>query len=565
MSGKSDRLSLQKLEQSFFEKNPDYDLNYCIPIYVGIISQDVEPERYSRDEVEKAVTDFGNRLEKLFGRFSARSSKKKGCNDSRRQLVLLIRKDDTGELTRIAAEKLKNDFRAVARPADSVEEIKRRSWMVLALWDGVAKGEIFEKVSFMLSGRQHKEQSDYRIVFPEHRPVFQIVLPADRMDIDDQKAEAGVRNYTLRDIYPRVLEKLTGDTVRYDRYHYSSGGVNRTGRTLFKNSARKIRRFNRTVIDFASRGTARSENVYDLFPDFREKHALSAASEAAAMRQICYDVISVKSQFDHWWEMTAVLGLAALGLLFYSMYSDLFPIDFFIYVFILLFSGSYLVHLAAVRLNGNQNCYLEFRAIAECMRVQGYWYAAGINESTGDYYRVKFSKDVSWAKYALNRWHEADTSGDRFDGGERDDLMLRKEWIDGQYRFFRQKKGEFGKRAGMLGAVGRISKAVWLLTAIALAVFLWNGLPGEGYLIFAIGALNVVTLVVSYLSEKLLYSEMVARYAYCALLAEAAVDDFNSRVADSAEIFKQYGIEALDENAEWLMIENNREPDVPNG
>ncbi len=87
----------------------------------------------------------------------------------------------------------------------------------------------------------------------------------------------------------------------------------------------------------------------------------------------------------------------------------------------------------------------------------------------------------------------------------------------------------------------------------------------ETFLIFTIGIVNVITLAMSYLSEKLLFKELEAKYTYCSILAEKAVDDFKNNVAEPAEIFKKYGIEALAENAEWLMIENDREPDVPNG
>ncbi len=569
MAKKKDQLSLAKMEEKFFARqdiiNGDYDLNYCIPVNIGVISQEFEPELHNQNSLKKAVEAFGKLLEKKFGSFSSRDLTKKDRNDSRVQLTVYVRRSDTSDNTSLAVGILKKKFHAIVKPVDSIDEIKRKCWLVLALWDGVATGEIYGTIKKILCYSPAKSYENYEMKFPENRPIFQIVLPAARDNIADIKAEAGVKNYSVRDIYPRLLEKADDENVWFDRYRYPKAKKNDARRKNFDKNAKKIRQFNKTIIRYALNRTHQTENVWDLLPNYRQKITPSLASDAAVLRQICYDAISMKAQLDHRFETNAILGFASLGLIFFSMYSDFFEFKPAIFIFIALFAVSYIFYFFAAKLGGNENYYLEFRALAECMRVQCYWYTAGINESVGGHYKVKFSKDMSWAKYALDRWHESDTLYNRFDFTVKNDSLICKDWLADQHNFFSKRISRYGEKAALIKRINIVSKIAWLLAAVALAVTLWKDLSGQNFMIFAIGIINVITLMLSYLNEKLLFKELEAKYTYCSILAEKAVDDFNNRAADPEDIFKEYGIEALAENAEWLMIENDREPDVPNG
>ena len=119
---------------------------------------------------------------------------------------------------------------------------------------------------------------------------------------------------------------------------------------------------------------------------------------------------------------------------------------------------------------------------------------------------------MSWAKYAINRWYESDTLYQRFDFEEKNDALICKEWLVDQYGFFKARIKRYGQYASYLKTGDFISKLIWLAAAIILAIVLWNSQPGENVFIFAIGIINVITLIMSYLSEKLLFKELTARY-----------------------------------------------------
>ena len=54
-----EKMSLASMEKRFFERedisNQNFDLNYCIPINVGVISQTLVEQSYDQKAVEKAL------------------------------------------------------------------------------------------------------------------------------------------------------------------------------------------------------------------------------------------------------------------------------------------------------------------------------------------------------------------------------------------------------------------------------------------------------------------------------------------------------------------------------
>jgi hypothetical protein len=71
----------------------------------------------------------------------------------------------------------------------------------------------------------------------------------------------------------------------------------------------------------------------------------------------------------------------------------------------LAFSGgaavAFLVYLEFT-LSINRNAYLEYRALAEGLRFQMYWLAAGKTTLVTDYYVQKYRKDIGWIRRALD-------------------------------------------------------------------------------------------------------------------------------------------------------------------
>ena len=234
--------------------------------------------------------------------------------------------------------------------------------------------------------------------------------------------------------------------------------------------------------------------------------------------------------------------------------------------------------------------YLEFRALAEGMRVQCHWYCAGINESVGTNYTVKFQKDMLWAKQAFNAWYMADCLNNPINSFYTpNNNMIKTEWLGtlpvkgsngyniqppsdcpkgtkGQYGFYSKRKGQDYVKSFLLKAItGIITIISVLVSVIFTGLLLFNDFGHENLFVFIISFMNIVTLTITYLDNIKAYKELSDKYSYCSLLAQKALQDYDeeSRNAEKVkDIFKQFGIEALEENAEWLMIKNDREPEV---
>ena len=573
-----EKMSLASMEKRFFERedisNQNFDLNYCIPINVGVISQTLVEQSYDQKAVEKALKMFGKKMKSLFGRFSGRRTKNRKRNDSRNQLNLLVLENDNSKLTRIAVDYLTKNCNATEVKVKDFDELKKKSWMILALWDGIPNGIAFDrikKVLFYNVGSRTARSTEYNLSLPEIYPVFQIVLPVTTKDDSFAKAEKSIKNYSLREIYPRYLDHMDDNSgIWFSRYCFKSDKQNKEIKRNFEKNARKIKQFNRVVLKYVSNNYKQTSDIWDPLDKHRTSGLpLSVSAETALLRLTCYDAISMREQKKYVSQLKWVMGLAGLGLFCFSFYSDLYALKPFAYLFLAFFVIAYLYFFLIVKRTGSYLYYLEFRSLAEGMRVQCHWYTAGISETSGNYYNIKCSKDMSWGKYAINRWNETDTFAGRFNGRINYDLVC-DEWLVDQKNFFEKKIKE--KNSAKYVRIGNIFTIGWVIFAVLLGISVWKGFSYENYLIFFLGILNIATIAVSYFTEKRLYKVLVSRYTYCKLLAEKAIVDYQSARKSAnqnpklvQEIFINYGKEALEENAEWLMIQNDREPDVPNG
>ena len=592
MSKKNDSakepLSLAMLERDFFARpdvaSQDFDLNYCIPINIGILAQEDQPS-FDREAIRDAVIGFGQRMQKLFGRFSGRSNKKHS-NDSRIQLNLVVLSGGRNSLTDFAKGVLTDLFQAEVTEVDSLDEMKAKSWLVLALWDGIAAGECFDTVKGILCCRPGEgldRSEPYTLALPENRPVFQVVLPVGEGD------EKGIRNYALRDIYPRINEGINSNGLSevefywFDRAHYASDKKNARRRKRFEQNSDKIKLFNAAAIHYATQKNKQTTNIWNpLQQHMDENVSLSIPAEVALLRNICYDAISMFHQTNYGLQLMVVLILACTGLFCFSLYSEL--ADTFaplVYAFITLFVLAYVYYFFRIKKSKSHRYYLEFRSLAEGMRTQCHWYTAGISQSTGKNYRIKFSKDMSWAKYALNVWNEIDTAGYNLTDSSNLRLVCN-EYLGGQQDYFQRKinpkkKGNIRISARRLSALNLVIKVVWCAFAALLGIAVWFRHSNINVYVFLMEIINILALVLSYYKEKKQYKLLVSRYTYCNLLVNKAIADYEYYESQRTEkgkkqtdenirqVFTHYGIEALAENAEWLLIENDREPDVPNG
>lgn len=103
--------------------------------------------------------------------------------------------------------------------------------------------------------------------------------------------------------------------------------------------------------------------------------------------------------------MRIIYTLAAVMAITFTIYDNLPDQDDFIYVFLLLFASGVLISAIAKR-RGWHRKYLDYRALAEGLRVQGYWRRAGISltgdpEFAQDSFLQKQDIELGWTRNVM--------------------------------------------------------------------------------------------------------------------------------------------------------------------
>ena len=124
-----------------------------------------------------------------------------------------------------------------------------------------------------------------------------------------------------------------------------------------------------------------------------------------------------------------------------------------------------------------------------------------------------------------------------------------------QMRFFDKRMKKFEKqnrksnRVVFLITLGSI-----LLCILSVVLIIISNFAYKKEAIFCISLANI------YLSSISLnmYEGLASKYSYCKLLVQRAVQDYFADPSRAKRIFKQFGVETIEENAEWLIIQKNR-------
>jgi hypothetical protein len=246
----------------------------------------------------------------------------------------------------------------------------------------------------------------------------------------------------------------------------------------------------------------------------------------------------------------------------------------YIAAFLLIFCLYFVAHRRQ-----HQERFLDYRALAEALRVAVFWKLVGV-EHAADAYPIKMPRELAWVKTCLlmQELHGAAEEATRgsLDAASYD--WIRRIWIGGQASWFRK------KRPAHLGAAEwRVSWSTYiLLTAVVLACILLAlvsepvyQLVGRGkwahdLFLFTIGAMPGIAAVLVGYSEKRAFNAMARQYDRMAELFARALEvlpeSFAPANVDLARgALRELGAEAMRENAEWVSIFRQRPISLPPG
>ena len=247
-----------------------------------------------------------------------------------------------------------------------------------------------------------------------------------------------------------------------------------------------------------------------------------------------------------------------------------------------LFGAGYLLHrwAAARRIDTR---HLDYRALAEGLRVEFYWRAAEVPAVAADHCMRYRLEEMEWIRWALRavELHVPDVKWAGTSAASADALRaIVKDWVLGQREWFGRTVRREERHLRMLERCTRA--LLWAAIAAVALVFIptfrehlqWIhpfDEPSEVahmLIVVTIGLASAAAGLIHGYAEQRALSVHIKRYERMHLLFAAAmrVLDGPMKRGDGAaarEVLADVGRESLEENADWMMLHRERPIELP--
>jgi hypothetical protein len=437
--------------------------------------------------------------------------------------------------------------------------VAKHSHILIALWDGLPSkhpGSTAQVVQFKLKGVPEAYGPPSGLFEPvESGLVYHILTPR-------------TSNPDLTGV-PLALAELSPDGA-------SDGQASAASYTK---SYERMNEFNRDAVRFDAKLAGQRE---------ASRSALVTDSEEISLPQPLEHIARLFSTAD-----ALALHYRKLTL---RILSHLLVLSFFA-AFFLKYDGRwstrlYLVSLFVafgvyrwVRRGNHQNKYLDYRALAEGLRVQFFWLLFGLQDEVADHYLRTQKSELDWIRNAI-RAASIGASGDAPPGGlvdQQTDFKKRitavlSKWVQDQEDYFTRAASRDHKKMVYLNRVASgffVVGVVWtFLRAFRISnddIETWirnRGLSasGSGLLhnsIYAISLAPVISgLLLAYVNTSAL-SEHAKQYGRMSALFTSAREHLSQlvdseRIGEAELLIRELGREALTEHGSWLLLHRQR-------
>ncbi len=216
--------------------------------------------------------------------------------------------------------------------------------------------------------------------------------------------------------------------------------------------------------------------------------------------------------------------------------------------------------------------FLDYRALAEGLRVQVFWTLCGINENVSSHYLSKYEGLLTWIRKAVRSIEIMTLRTDSGDG-RRDKSALvditKRLWIDSQLDYFRSKRRPIFMRSRQFGNVVFLSFVFTLLTDVVYGAYVLiagvdNGKAINDFQIL-LGVIAAVGVAAQAYKNKKAYDELERRYSLAQQIYAAAKRELEIGKVPAEKILVAVGREALLENSDWLWTHRNVPIELPKG
>jgi hypothetical protein len=260
-----------------------------------------------------------------------------------------------------------------------------------------------------------------------------------------------------------------------------------------------------------------------------------------------------------------------------------------------IFYGMIFLLFLSARSARHQERFLDYRALAEALRVAVYWRLVGIGLRPSDVkadasgegsdvdahtvgvlaeaYPIKQPRELAWVKVCLRTLELLD----RAEGVAHERVLdpachtiARRCWVFGQYMFFRRRGFHHNSVAEMLGTWSTVFLGLtFLLVPLFFSRFaevgrtVYFGIDLHTVVLLMIGLLPGSAAALTGYSERLALEAQARQYDRMRELFQRASELLPERIdATTAKmvraVYRELGIEAMRENAEWVAVYRQR-------
>ena len=306
----------------------------------------------------------------------------------------------------------------------------------------------------------------------------------------------------------------------------------------------------------------------------REGWALSSSADSIprgarrieqAFKVADWLALRFQRRIDGYWR--AMLGIGITAGLCFVAFADLPGQELMIYPYLGLLTAGIALFFVAQK-GGWHRRHLDYRVLAESLRVQFYWTVAGVSSPTPtqynhDSYLSKQDIELGWIRHVL-----------RFTGRRATALLdaptsagisfAIERWVGGQRDFFGRRVPEkiaAHKRNALIGKF-----CFWTGIVIAVILALVQYALSETWkapMMAMMGLLPLIAGFREFYSHKKADMELIKQFSFMHRIMKEALRRLHSTESDDdrREILRALGETALDEQAEWIMRQRERHPD----
>jgi hypothetical protein len=362
------------------------------------------------------------------------------------------------------------------------------------------------------------------------------------------------------------------------------------------------RQFNRDAAALAKQpdgATRMAQSVDYLFSDTdggvvegvdAKIHAMGLAPLWCRLYAIA-DTLALERQREFKWDWKLLFGVGFIAFFCFAMFTHAGYVNkVFLGTYLATFVVLVILYLRAVR-GQHQERYLDYRALAEALRVAVYWKLLGIGsryrdgktgssghdatvdinpvEMIANAYPIKQPSELAWVKVALRTLERLD----RAEGAPAHRIdpvghaIARRYWVHGQFAYFKRQ----GYRHNNLAENNQAAADVFLLLSPFFFVPLllldvvheWRGFDVKHAVVVVVGLLPGAAAAWAGYAERLALKAQARQYDRMRMLFERACDLLPERLDDGTAslaraLYQELGVEAMRENAEWVAIYRQR-------